>query len=71
LLVQVALYHLLPSDWSVLTLLDTVATSQEPVYNALIDVGALVTGMSNLEVGTAVSCCSLLKLNVMCTGSGT
>ena len=26
------------------------ATSQEPAYNVLIDTGALVTGMTNLEV---------------------
>ncbi|KAG5189406.1 hypothetical protein JKP88DRAFT_147752, partial [Tribonema minus] len=47
---RVALYRLLPADWSVRSLLETVGNSNDPVYNALIDVGALVTGMSNLEV---------------------
>jgi hypothetical protein len=38
------------ADWNVRSLLDTIANSTEPAYNALIDTGALVTGMSNLEV---------------------
>jgi hypothetical protein len=38
------------ADWNVRSLLDIIANSTEPAYNALIDTGALVTGMSNLEV---------------------
>ena len=41
----------MPSEWSVLSLLLTVAR-WTPGLHALIDVGALVTGMSNLEVVT-------------------
>ncbi len=40
---------LLPDNWSVLGLLRTVAT-QDTKYSALIDCGALVTGISNREV---------------------
>eukprot|EP01050_Picozoa_sp_SAG11_P001055 SAG11_NODE_43_length_20795_cov_11.860456_3_plen_1106_part_00 len=37
------------SPWSVKTLLDAVARA-EPPFNALIDTGALITGMTNYEV---------------------
>jgi hypothetical protein len=47
---QVTNYSLMGADWNVRSLLDTIANSTEPAYNALIDTGALVTGMSNLEV---------------------
>ena len=36
--------------WSPHGLLDHIATSTEPRFNALIDTGALITGMSNLQV---------------------
>ena len=39
-------------NWSVTGLLDTIAKSSDPVYHALIDTGALITGMNNLEVAT-------------------
>ena len=39
----------LGGDWDVRTLLRSVATADPPVH-ALIDVGALVTGLSNLAV---------------------
>ena len=38
-----------PFDWSVERLLHQVSTA-EPHFNALIDTGALITGLSNLEV---------------------
>ena len=41
--------RLLPDNWSVDVLLDAVAKSQPP-FHALIDTGALITGLSNLEV---------------------
>lgn len=41
--------HLLPADWTVLLLLAAVAEVQPPAH-ALIDCGALCTGMSNYEV---------------------
>ncbi len=41
--------RLLPADWSVTKLLDQVATA-EPPFHVLLDVGALVTGMSNFQV---------------------
>jgi hypothetical protein len=43
----------LPSEWSVLSLLSMVAR-WKPGLHALIDVGALVTGMSNLQVVSAL-----------------
>ena len=46
-------YLPLPIDWSVVGLLQSIATAQPP-YNALIDTGALVTGLSNLQVAQAL-----------------
>lgn len=43
-------FSLLPVKWSVHSLLDTIAMSTTPRYHALIDTGALITGMSNYEV---------------------
>lgn len=40
--------HMLPADWTVPGLLEAVA-SMVPLPSALIDTGALVTGMSNLQ----------------------
>lgn len=37
--------------WSNTAILDMVATSTAPRYHCLIDAGALVTGMTNLQVG--------------------
>jgi len=41
--------RLLDTDWSVSKLLDTIALARPP-FHALLDCGALITGMSNLEV---------------------
>ena len=41
--------RMLNSDWSVTNLLDSIATAQPP-FHALLDCGALVTGMSNYDV---------------------
>lgn len=41
--------HYMNTGWSVEKLLDAVATA-DPPFNALIDTGALITGMSNYEV---------------------
>jgi hypothetical protein len=38
-----------PQGWTVKGLLNKIATA-DPPYNALIDTGALITGMSNYEV---------------------
>lgn len=46
----VASQRLLGNDWSVAALLGEVARSSDPPFHALIDGGALVTGMTNLEV---------------------
>jgi Ca2+-binding EF-hand superfamily protein len=46
---EVAHTHYVADEWSVTTILNIVARS-DPPYNALIDTGALVTGMSNYEV---------------------
>ena len=42
-------YRLLEQNWSVHGLLDSIAAA-DPPYSALIDTGALITGMTNLEV---------------------
>src|SRR4051812_37448730 len=42
-------YDVLPATWTPASLLDMVAQAQPP-YHALIDTGALITGMSNYEV---------------------
>jgi hypothetical protein len=41
--------RILDANWSVLKLLDDIATATPP-FHALLDCGALITGMSNLEV---------------------
>lgn len=46
----VASHRLLGTEWSVAGLLEEVAKSNDPPFHALIDGGALVTGMTNLEV---------------------
>ena len=47
---EVMAYDLLPSDWTVTSLLDRIAQSTDPEYRALIDTGALITGMDNESV---------------------
>ena len=42
-------YKTMPDDWTVQGLLDTIAAANPP-YHALIDTGALITGMSNYQV---------------------
>ena len=42
-------YQFVPRDWSVVSLLDSVASH---AYHTLIDSGALITGMTNLQVTT-------------------
>jgi hypothetical protein len=41
----------MPSDWSPTSILDKIAYAKPP-YHALIDTGALITGLTNLEVAT-------------------
>ncbi len=50
---------LIEPNWSVKSLLDSIANSTEPVFHALIDTGALITGMTNLEVATHLLCAGL------------
>jgi len=40
----------LADNWTVKSLLTSIATSTAPRFHSLIDTGALITGMSNLEV---------------------
>src|SRR5688572_29829979 len=46
---RVTSYQLIERNWSPRSLLRTIATG-DPPYHALIDTGALITGMTNLEV---------------------
>lgn len=50
----VASHRQLDTNWSVAGLLAEVAKSNDPPFHALIDGGALVTGMTNLEVARCV-----------------
>jgi len=43
-------YTLIEENWSVHSILDRIAKSENPRYHALIDTGALITGMSNHDV---------------------
>lgn len=40
--------------WTVDSLLDLIARAENPVFHSLIDTGALITGLSNLEVAQAL-----------------
>jgi hypothetical protein len=43
-------YEDMPRDWNVQSLLIRIATSSSPRFHSLIDTGALITNMSNLQV---------------------
>jgi len=40
----------IPAGWNVYSLLDHIAKAENPIYHALIDTGALITGISNKRV---------------------
>ena len=61
----VASHRLLDTNWSVAGLLAEVAKSSDPPFHALIDGGALVTGMTNLEVARCVRAVELTAGNLM------
>jgi hypothetical protein len=48
---EIMSYDLLENEWSVKSLLQRIASASPPVH-ALIDTGALITGMTNLEVAS-------------------
>lgn len=50
---SVMTYSLVGADWSAKNLLEMIAKRRGEPFHALIDTGALITGMSNLEVGKA------------------
>mmetsp|Transcript_21594 Transcript_21594/g.31811 ORF Transcript_21594/g.31811 Transcript_21594/m.31811 type:complete len:2705 (-) Transcript_21594:384-8498(-) len=52
-------YKFLPSDWDVSLILQTVACAKNPQVSALIDTGALITGLSNYDVAS-----ELLKIGL-------
>ena len=47
---EVCSYEVLRDHWSPISILTQIATSTTPKYNALIDTGALITGLTNLQV---------------------
>jgi hypothetical protein len=47
-------HEVVEEGWSVKSLLNKIATANPP-YHALIDTGALITGMTNFQVRTAIS----------------
>jgi len=57
---EIVAYTLLDTSWSPTSLLDMIANNPTP-YNALIDTGALITGLSNYEVAGTFS---LAKVDV-------
>ena len=46
----VSLQNVTQKTWSVESLLQRIASNTTPVFNALIDTGALITGMANVDV---------------------
>jgi hypothetical protein len=51
---DVVSYEVIPDGWTVDGLLRRIATANNPRFNALIDTGALVTGLSNYQVAQAL-----------------
>ena len=51
---EVCSFKVVPEGWSPHSLLRAMATSESPRHHALIDTGALITGMTNLEVAKAL-----------------
>lgn len=56
---SVVSFEILPTDWTVSSLLQLVAAARDPPVHALIDTGALISGISNYEVAQ-----SLLRLGL-------
>ena len=56
---RITSYEYVPEGWSVEMLLENIARSSSPVFHALIDTGALITGYSNLEVAEKLLECGL------------
>ena len=63
-------YMPLSLEWSVDSLLDTIANASPP-YNALIDTGALVTGLTNLQVAARLLTAGLPRSTPWCTWTST
>ena len=59
----------LPDDWSVRSLLERLA-AMEPLPSALIDAGALVTGLTNEEVAAALRSCFSARCNGAAAADG-
>ena len=51
---SVVSWEVLPSDWTVSSLLELVAAPRDPPVHALIDTGALISGISNYHVALAL-----------------
>ena len=47
-------HEVVEEGWSVKSLLNKIATANPP-FHALIDTGALITGMTNFQVRTAIT----------------
>jgi len=47
-------FSFVASNWSMENLLRDIATASDPPFHALIDTGALITGLSNLQVAKAL-----------------
>mgnify|MGYP001384993886 CR=1 FL=1 len=56
--------QMLDQNWDVTAVLNSIATA-DPPYHALIDTGALITGMSNFEVRVTSFCWQGVSLNRM------
>jgi hypothetical protein len=49
---RICSHEVMGLEWSVKSLLTNIAASSAPPFHALIDTGALITGMTNLEVAS-------------------
>jgi hypothetical protein len=47
---QICTYEVCEEEWDSLSILKSIALKQNPPYHALIDTGALITGLSNARV---------------------
>ncbi len=57
---DVVTFEYIDKDWSPMAILKKVASCVTPQFHALIDPGALITGMSNCEVARVLLEVSLL-----------
>jgi hypothetical protein len=58
---DVVSYEIVPEAWTAHSLLQRIASANEPKFHALIDTGALITGMTNFEVSFHAPFCIVIE----------